>query len=397
MQRIALAWYLLQLTHGDSFAVGVLALAQFAPFSLFGLFAGVITDRRDARLLVIWTQVAQLVTAVVLTVIAVTHIGRPWMLYAISAVNGLILVLDVPSRQQLTYRMVGPAMLPNAIALNSSLFNASRIFGPSLAGIVLAFAGISACFVVNAVSFLAVLVGLLAMRPREFFPAEEFERPSIIRGTREGLVFVWRQPQMLLVLSLTLVLSLFCFNFQVTLPVLAYNTLQTNASVFGLLSAAFGAGALAGALAAAWLSTASLRTMLAGAWCFAGGQILLAPVKSELLAGLMLFVIGVGFTVWTANSNASIQLAAPFRLRGRIIGFYFFAFNGAGPLSGLLIGWLCSTGGTELAFFVSGIVGVAATAAAALRFRSMHVALGDNPSSIRRPGCPDVPMTQATS
>ena len=136
MQRIALSWFVLQLTHGDSLAVGIMAVAQFLPFTLFGLFAGVITDRMDARRLVIGTQVAQLVTAVALAWIALGGFAQPWMLYTIAFVNGVILVLDVPSRQQLTYRMVGRDALPNAIALNSSLFNASRIFGPSLAGMI---------------------------------------------------------------------------------------------------------------------------------------------------------------------------------------------------------------------------------------------------------------------
>ena len=161
MQRIALGWFVLELTHNDPFAVGVMAFAQFLPFTIFGLFAGVITDRLDARRLVIWTQIAQTISAIVLTWIAFGGFARPWMLYVIAFVNGTVLVLDVPSRQQLTYRMVGREALPNAIALNSSLFNASRIFGPSVAGILLGFAGVGVCFLVNSISFVAVLAGLV--------------------------------------------------------------------------------------------------------------------------------------------------------------------------------------------------------------------------------------------
>ena len=236
---------------------------------------GVITDRLDARRLVIGTQVAQLVTAVALAWIALGGFAQPWMLYTIAFLNGMILVLDVPSRQQLTYRMVGRDVLPNAIALNSSLFNASRIFGPSLAGIILGFAGVGVCFTVNAVSFLAVLLGLLAMRTSEFFPVERFERPSILRGTREGLAYVRRQPRMRIVLCLTLILSTFCFNFNVTLPVLAYTTLHTHAFVFGILSAVFGAGALAGALVAASRGRASAKVMIIGATVFTSSELLL--------------------------------------------------------------------------------------------------------------------------
>ncbi len=369
MQRIALGWYVLELTHNDAFAVGVMAFAQFLPFTIFGLFAGVVTDRLDARRLVIGTQVAQTISAAVLTWIAFGGFARPWMLYVIAFVNGTVLVLDVPSRQQLTYRMVGRDALPNAIALNSSLFNASRIFGPSVAGILLGFAGVGVCFLVNTISFIAVLLGLLAMRTREFFPLEEFERPRFFAGTREGLAYVRRQPRMLAVIALTVVLSTFCFNFNVTLPVLAKLTLHGHGTVYGFLSAVFGAGALAGALIAASRARASTRVMIIGALVFTGAELLLAPARNEYAAGLLLFLVGAGFTAWSANSNASMQLAAPDRLRGRIIGIYFYAFNGTGPAAGLLAGWLCAKGGTELAFAVAGVVGIAGAVAAGAALR----------------------------
>jgi MFS family permease len=350
MQRIALVWWILDLTkspahpYGSSFDVGVMAFAQFTPFMLFGLFAGVITDRLDARRLVLGTQIGQTVTAILLAWLALAHLATPWMLYTIAFVNGTILVLDVPSRQQLTYRMVGREALPNAIALNSSLFNASRIFGPSIAGPLLEFAGVGVCFLVNAISFVAVLGGLLLMRTSEFFQLEEFERPRIFAGTREALSFVRTQPRMLAVLGLTLVLSTFAFNFNVTLPVLAKVTLHGQASVFGFLSAVFGAGALVGALVAASKGRASARVLLLGAGIFTVAELLLAPARNEFLAGVLLFLVGAGFTAWSANSNASVQLA----------------------VAGLFAGWLCARGGTELAFAVGALVGLAAVVATAI-------------------------------
>jgi MFS family permease len=385
MQRIALGWFVLELTHNDPFAVGLMAFAQFLPYTLFGLFAGVFTDRLDARKLVIATQVAQTISAIVLTWIAYAGIAQPWMLYLIAFVNGTVLVLDVPSRQQLTYRMVGREALPNAIALNSSLFNASRIFGPSVAGILLGFAGVGVCFLVNSISFLAVLLGLFAMRTRDFFPIQRFERPSILAGTREGLAYVRRQPRTMAVLGLTLVLSTFCFNFNVTLPVLAKITLHGHGTVYGFLSAVFGAGALAGALVAASRARASTRMLVGGALVFTTAELLLAAANEELAAGLLLFLVGAGFTAWSANSNASVQLAAPDHLRGRVIGLYFYAFNGTGPFAGLLAGWLCARGGTDLAFAVAGVVGIAATlwAAAALRKRpAIHLPRPDTTPQI---------------
>jgi MFS family permease len=368
MQRIAMGWFILQLTH-SAFAVGIVALASFLPFTLFGLFAGVITDRVDARKLVIGTQAAQAVGASVLAWIALGGFAQPWMIYVIGFGTGLVLVLDVPSRQQLTYRMVGREALPNAIALNSSLFNASRIFGPSLAGVVYGFTGAGVCFLVNAISYFAVLVSLFLMRQREFFPIERFERPSILRGTKEGMAYVLKDRRMLVLLTLTVVLSTFAFNFNVTLPVLAYETLQQPVWVYSLLSSVFGAGALVGALVAASLGRASTKVLLVGATVFTAAELLLAPVHTAWLAGALLFVVGAGFTAWSANSNASIQLAAPDHLRGRIIGLYFYAFNGTASLAGFFVGWLCAHGGTELAFAVAGIVGLAGTFWSATRLR----------------------------
>jgi MFS family permease len=367
MQRIALVWYVLQLTHDDAFAAGVMAFAQFLPYMLLGLFGGVLADRLDARRTVITTQVAQLVSASALAWIALGGFGRPWMLYTIAFVNGTVLILDVPSRQQLTYRMVGREDLPNAIALNSTLFNASRIFGPAVAGAMIA-AGVGIAFLVNAVSFLAVLISLLMMRVSEFFPMEEFERPKILEGTREGLVWIREQRRMLVLLTLVFVISTFCFNFNVTLPVLAKITLHSHGLVYGMLFAAFGAGALVGALGAASLGRASTKVLLLGGGLFSAAELVLAPLHSALLAGVLLFVAGAGFTAWSANSNASMQLAAPDRLRGRVIGLYFYAFNGTGAIAGLMTGWLCKVGGTELAFAVSGIVGLIAVAATAVSF-----------------------------
>ena len=372
MQRIAMGWFVLQITH-SAFDVGVMAFASFLPFTLFGLFAGVIADRMDARALVLGTQAGQLVTSAALAFIALGGFAKPWMLYTIGFATGLILVLDVPSRQQLTYRMVGREALPNAIALNTSLFNSSRIFGPSLAGPVYALTGAGWCFLINAISFFAVLLGLLAMRQREFFPLERFERPKFLAGTREGLSYVFHNRTMLTLLTLTFFLSTFAFNFNVTLPVLANTTLHEPVWVYSTLSALFGAGALAGAHHTASRGRASLRVMLIGGALFTAAELLLSPVHNAVLAGALLFVVGAGFTSWSANSNTSMQLAAPDHLRGRIIGLYFYAFNGSASVAGLMVGWLCARGGTELAFFIAGVIGLAATFFAALQLRPAGV------------------------
>ncbi len=369
MQRVAQAWLVLTLTHSP-IAVGILALCQFMPFTLFSLVAGVVVDRLDARRTVIGTQVTQMLLASTIAAIALAGIARPWHVYVIAALMGLVQVLDAPSRQSLTFRMVGPAELPNAISLNSGLFNGARIFGPALGGVLIAAAGAGFCFGVNAVSYVAVLAGLLMMRPEEFHPLERRERPRILAGLKEGLRFARSDEQVWLMLTLVFVMSTFCLNFNVLLPVLAKQTLHSGPEVFGLLSGVFGGGALLGALVSAHMSRATMGTTVLGSVGFALCELLLAPVRTTLVAALLLFLAGLCFTTWSSNSNSLIQLATPDHLRGRVIGIYFFAFAGSGTAGGILAGWLTAAGGTELGFGVAGIAGLATSLWVWLRSRT---------------------------
>ncbi len=369
MQRVAQAWLVLSLTHSPV-AVGILALCQFMPFTLFSLVAGVIVDRLDARRTVIGTQITQMFLASTIAVIALAGVAQPWHVYVIAALMGLVQVLDAPSRQSLTFRMVGPAELPNAISLNSGLFNGARIFGPALGGVLIAAAGAGFCFGVNAVSYIAVLAGLFMMRPEEFYPLKRHERPKIVAGLKEGLRFARSDEQVWLMLTLVFVMSTFCLNFNVLLPVLAKTTLGAGPEVFGLLSAAFGAGALLGALASAHVSRATVGTTVIGSAGFGLSELLLAPVHSTVIASALLFIAGLSFTTWSASSNSLVQLATPDHLRGRVIGIYFFAFAGTGTVGGILAGWLTAAGGTELGFAVAGIAGIATSLYVWLRSRS---------------------------
>jgi len=372
MQNIAMAWLVLDLT-GSPVAVGVLALCQFLPFSVFGLFSGVLTDRLDPRRLVMTTQAASMVLAAVLASLTLLGSIETWQVYVLAALRGCVLVFDAPARQALTYQMVGPAELPNAVALNSSLFNAARVAGPALGGIVVALFGPGLCFAANAVSFLAVLACLAAMRVRELLPLDRNgARPAIFEGTWEALRYARREPRVKLVLLLVAAVSTFAFNFNVLLPVLAKSTLDSGPAVFGILSASFGAGALAGALLSATIGRASLLLLLAGTAGFGLSELLLAPVQTLFLAAAFLFATGLCFTMWTSNANTSLQLGAPDAIRGRVLGLYFYAFMGAQPVGGLLAGWLAATGGTALAFAVGGLVTLVATGVA-------FVTLGEAP------------------
>jgi len=369
MQNIATGWLVLDLS-GSPLAVGLLALCQFLPFTLFGLFAGVVVDRLDARKTVIWTQIISMGIAAVLAALTLAGVVTTWEVLLLAAMRGTVLVLDAPARQALTFEMVGRDELPNAVALNSSLFNAARVVGPAMGGVVVAIAGAGFCFALNAASFGAVLAGLLLMRTSEMFPRNaNAERPTLLRGTREAFAYVRRTPEVLLALSIVFLVSTFSFNFNVLLPVLARQTLNGGPEVFGVLTAFFGLGALGGALTSATLGRASWPVLLTGTAVFGAAQLVLAPVSTVAAASLLLFVTGISFTLWTSNANSMLQLHAPDGLRGRVIGLYFFAFNGAGPLGGLMAGWLAATGGTEAAFAVSGAVSLVVAAVALLRLR----------------------------
>jgi MFS family permease len=362
MQNIALAWLVIQLAPSSrGLAVGLLSICRFGPFTLLGLFAGVVTDRLDNRRTVIVTQSVQMFFSAVLAVITLLGHVQLWEVYAIAALTGTALVFDAPSRQSLTFQMVGRDELPNAIALNSSLFNTARIFGPALAGIVIAAWGAGWAFAINTVSFMAVLGSLLAMRKVELHPLVDRRRPTLLRGTREGFAYARRNRTVLVILAMMAVFSSVCFNFNIILPLLAKTTLDAGPRTFGIISACFGAGALLGALSAAMVANARWRIMFAGAAGFGLCELLLAPLHSTALAGVLLFICGVFFTSYTANSNSAIQLASADYIRGRVLGLYYYAWNGLAPFGALLVGYLCDRGGTELALIVGGASALAMT------------------------------------
>ena len=370
MQNLALPYFVYHLTHSP-LAVGFLVFCRFIPFTVFGLFAGVAADRLDNRRLVIGTQTASMILSAALAGLAWSGQATVWEAYVLAALGGTVLVFDAPGRHALTFQLVGRDELPNAIALNASMFNAARVVGPAVGGLLIAAVGVGACFTVNAVSFLAVLASLLLMRVSEFFPVRREGQPTMFRGIREGLDFARANPRVQLILLLTIVVTTVGFNFHVLVPILASETLHSGAVVFGALSACFGAGALTGALFTAALGRATWKGVLAGAAGFSGLMLLLAPQRNVAVCAFVLFGIGAFFTLWTSNSQSILQLSAPDHLRGRILSLYLLSFAGLAPLGGLLMGWLSELGGTDLAFFVAGGTGIAMVAAAYLRGRTL--------------------------
>jgi MFS family permease len=362
MQNIALAWLVVELT-SSPIAVGALALFRFLPFMLFGLMAGVLADRIDNRRLVITTQASQMALSGVLALLVVTGTASLPVVYVLALLTGLALVADAPGRHSLVFRLVGREELPNAVALNASLFNASRVVGPSVAGVLIALFGTGVCFTVNTVSFVPVLAGLLLMCEEELVPVERpTEKPTFLRGTREALVYAWREPLLRTVLLVVCLLSTLGFNFHVVLPLLASARLDAGPEAFGILGASFGLGAVAGSLFSAAIGRASWKLFVGGTSLFSLGLLALAPAGNVPVAALLLVVVGFAFTSWSTAGNAILQLTAPDAMRGRLVGLYLFAFAGLVPLGSLLTGWLVDLGGTPLSFAVSGAACLAVTA-----------------------------------
>ena len=359
MQNVALAWLVLELS-GSPLAVGALAFWRFVPFTIFGLVAGVVADRIESRKLVMATQAAAMAVSIALAVVTLTGTATLPIVYVLAALGGIALAFDAPGRQSLTFQLVGRRELPNAVALNTGLFNGSRIVGPAIAGLIIAAAGTGICFVLNAVSFLAVLTALALVRDEELYTVEKDPSARVVDGVRRAIAFAWNDADLRLILAVVTVVATVGFNFHVLVPLLAADTLHVGPEGFGLLSASFGFGALVGALTTASFRGASWRMFAIGTTAFGVLALLLAPVQNAVLAGVLLFAIGTSFTLFTANANALVQLGAPDYLRGRLIGLYLFAFLGLAPIGGLFAGWLADLGGTTLAFAVAGLTALVA-------------------------------------
>jgi MFS family permease len=353
LQSAAMAWLVLELTH-SALAVGFLAFWQFGPYLVLGLFGGAISDRLDHRETLIATQIALAICSGSMAALTLLHIVTVWEAYGIAAMRGTVLILNNPSRQAFIFQMVGRDELPNAIALNSSVANATRIIGPGLGGILIAAFGVGICFSIDAISYIAVIIAMLVMHVNELLPIEKHGKPSVLRDIGEGLGYVKRTPSLWQALTIFLFICIASINFSVLLPLVASDTLRSGAEVFGLLTACFGAGALIGALISASLGRGTWFIILLSAAGFGISELVLAPQRTIIGVILMLVITGICYTLYTSNTNALVQLSTPGYLQGRVAGLYSYIFAGSSPLGSLLAGGLAETGGTQLAFLVAG-------------------------------------------
>jgi MFS family permease len=353
MQSVGLSWLVLELT-GSPLRLGIVSALQFAPLLVLSLIAGVAVDRFPKRRLVMTTQVALMLPALALAALAWTGWVRYWHVAGLAALIGVVNALDMPSRQTFTVEMVGREDLMNAIALNSATFNAARVVGPAVGGLLIARYGIAIAFLLNGLSFLPVVAALAIVRAGSV--PHPRRRATVREEIADGLRYAARTPLVLLILSLVLSLSMFALNHGVLVPLFAREVLHQGVRGFGLLMASLGAGAVAGALAVAILGQGRppLSAVIASALAVAGGVLSLAVVRWFPVAALVLFVVGAMQIAFLNGCNTIVQITVPDELRGRVMALYTMVFAGVTPFGAFLMGSVAEGAGVPAACATGG-------------------------------------------
>lgn len=360
MQSVAQAWLVLDLTH-DPFVLGVVTALNFLPVLILGLFGGLIADALPKRKTLMVTQTVQMLLAFILFGLVVSDTVQVWHILVLATILGITNAVDMPTRQAFTVEMVGREDVANAVALNSAIFNGARIIGPAIAGLTIGLFGgdVSVAFLINGLSFLAVIIAYAAMRQEDLKAPPAFARPHSIGEVRtslgEGLGYVRRTELVLLATVTVGVVSTFGMNFGVTIPALARVVLETDATGYGFLMTATGIGSLVAALGIAFSGRSRPVIVPLGAMVL--GLALMAAAMTHVfwLAMFAMLFVGFGAIGMAATANTTVQLAVPDELRGRVISVYTTVFVGSTPLGGLLMGWIASSWSVETSLAVGGI------------------------------------------
>ena len=361
MQSIAQAWLVLQIT-GSGVALGVTVALQFTPVLLVGAWGGLVADRVDKRRLLVGTQAAAGVLALVLGAVTALGVVQLWMIFVLALGLGAVNAVDNPARRAFVVEMVGTEHVSNAVSLSSAMFMAARVIGPAIAGLVIAGLGVSWCFFANGVSYSAAVLAFMAMREKEFFAVEPV--PKRKGQLREGLRYAWSTPALRLVLVLTAVIGTLAFNFQVVLPLLAKETFSGGAETLGVLYAFMSIGSVIGGLVSAHEAQATRRFVLGAALAFGGALVVAAFAPSLTLELLVLVPVGAAGIAFTAMSNGVLQTECAPEMRGRVAALFTVAFLGSTPIGGPIIGWVSQQLGPRAGLWVGGVATLAVTVAA---------------------------------
>jgi MFS family permease len=370
MQSVALNWLVLSLT-GSGIAVGITVGLQFGPVLLLGAWGGALADRVDKRKLILATQVAAALFALVLGALVATDVVAVWMIWVLAALTGTSTALGIPALQSFLYEMVGPDDVSNAVGLNSVVINTSRVIGPVVSAVIIPTLGVAPCFFLNSASFVAVIAALLLMRTGELRRAKPVARE---RGqVRAGLAYVWRTPSLRVPLIMLAVISTLAYNYSVVLPLMTKSVFGRGAGSYGVFTSAMGVGALAGALLLASRARPSRRLLVGGAFAFGVITVALA-LAPGYYAGLALIVlIGAAAVLFTSTTNALLQLNAADAMRGRVMALWSVVFLGSTPFGGLITGFLAHGIGVRWTVAVGGVVTLATAVAAGAALRHSRV------------------------
>jgi MFS family permease len=361
MQTIGQTWLVLELTH-SAWQIGLVGALQALPILLFSIFGGVFADRWPKRRVLLVTQSVAMTQAFLLWVLIATGTLQLWHLYILVILLGLVNSLGRPASRSFVVEMVGREDLPNAIALNSSISTLARIVGPALGGVIIAASGVTMLFLLNALSFLPMIVGLALIKGHELHGQTLQHRGmgkqrNIWQSLREGVDYVWKTPAVLLVILVVGLVLLFGSNFNVVLPLFATDVLNVGATGFGFLSAATGFGALLSALWLAWSNQQpTIRYVLIGTLLFGILEVAFAVSHIYLLS--LLLIASVGFTeeAFAMQAMTTLQMFTPGHLSGRVMSVQVLFFDGSLPLGYLLMGWLSGLFSAPIAMLIGALL-----------------------------------------
>lgn len=383
MGRVAQDWLVLtELTNHSSSALGIVTGLQFLPFLLLAPWAGMIADRYPKRRILAITQTSLALSSLALGLLVVSGSAQLWMVYGLALFTGVATAVDNPARQTFVSEMVPRDRLANAVSLNSASFNAGRLIGPGVAGLTIAAFGTGWTLMLNTLTFIAVLLALVSMRPGELRPA-----PALARGKgaiREGISYVRSRPDIQLVMVLVFVLGTFGMNFQITTALMATKEFGKGPQEYGLLGSIMAIGSLTAALLSARRARPRLRILLVALVGFTISSGLAAMAPSYVLFALALVPVGLSALTALTTANAMVQLSVDPAMRGRVMALYMAIFMGGTPLGAPLIGWIGDVWGPRWTIAI-GTIAIAITLVVVSIWTARHENVQVTYESQRRP------------
>jgi MFS family permease len=354
MQNAAQSWLVYQLT-GSKFLLGVVAAVGSAPMLFFSMWGGSVADRLSKRQVLLWTQSGMMVLAFIFALLVWSGQIRQWHILTLAALGGLAMAFDMPARQAFMMEMTSREDLMNAVSLNSSIVNGARVVGPAVAGMLMAEAGMAACFFLNGLSFVAVIIGLLMMRLPKFVPPAK--PASTWQHALEGLSYVARHRRVRTLLILFAIVGTFGWSYSVLMPAFATDVLRVGESGYGILLSANGIGAVLGALAVASFGDRVHRRLLVlgGLAIFSVMLLLLSVTRNYYLSILFLGIAGWGMLLYFSTTSTLIQTSVDDHMRGRVMGIWAVIFGGMMPVGGLEAGTLSHLFGVEWTIAIGGL------------------------------------------